>query len=632
MVDLLTFGSHDRDTQENKISTAGPPIFYQAGKAVQEAMEAADIFGANGTNPQRSPTYRNADNKAAEAHRSEICQSPTDFEPSPPPYYHPTDASPAYNGESSSSQDASPVSSPITPVTPITPATPASTTTSAPSAAAAAARAALGGSSRVAANAVPNISSQSTPHELSSLTTSTSNEEAGPSRPRRSTLRKISVKRSSGGQMSILEPLRAMTSSWLPKPDIMARVLCNAASHGEDMQIRGLLNQGASINGRNEAGDTALDCAVNAGRISTARLLLAQNANVRHVSKSSGLPPLFRAAVLGDMDMVKLLLGYHADVDQRSLVGHPYFLEICRSAPKETLGCLLHHGADANCTSMKRRTALVQAVRDDDYDLAALLLSFGANARATDITGASLLSVALKKEDDFQLAKLLLDNGASPDSETITRIKVVVDAITTGQLDTARFLLDRHAKGSATTITGLPLLIYVMEEDSIVRHDKIDLVRRLLNNGASPNTKDIKRNRPSLSIALEREQTEIFELLLKNGAKTKYKVNGGESMLSYCVQQKKLAEAQLLLEHGADANMPGKQGRVPLQVAFSTNNIDMVNLLLNYGAILDEDMMAQLEGFDFNALCGEELAELDDTAAELEGRALPSDLNSRLYH
>jgi hypothetical protein len=40
-----------------------------------------------------------------------------------------------------------------------------------------------------------------------------------------------------------------------------------------------------------------------------------------------------------------------------------------------------------------------------------------------------------------------------------------------------------------------------------------------------------------------------------------------------------------LLQKGADPNIPDKHGKTPLDTAMANNDIDMVNLLLKYGAI-----------------------------------------------
>lgn len=403
-----------------------------------------------------------------------------------------------------------------------------------------------------------------------------------------------------------------MTSNWLPKPDLLSGAMCKAAARGDEAQLRGLLSQGASANCRGEDGDTPLDCAVGAGHVECARILLEHNANTRHVSKTSGLPPVYRASTHEDMDMLTLLLSDgNIDLNQRSLVGQPYFIEVCKSGSKAVVKALLEHGADANAVSVLRRSVLAQALKDDDYELSKLLLGFGANARATDVTGASLLSLAMKKDDEFKFASLLLDHGACPDAETVTRPRPLVEAITNARVDAAKFLLDRHAKGNAS-IHGTSLILYVLEDNIISPEDKIDLVRRLLNNGAGPN-KVFGRNRPALAYALENDMTDVFELLLENGAHMNYKVNGGDTMLTYCVREQKVLEARLLLEHGADVNEPDKQGVVPLQVAFTRYSMDMMNMLLEYGAFVDEGTMAQLEGFDLTAMCGQEqeLAELE---------------------
>lgn len=122
--------------------------------------------------------------------------------------------------------------------------------------------------------------------------------------------------------------------------------------------IKELIEQGADINATNEDGITILSVASLIGFSDTVKYLLSKNANP---NIPSHLPPLLNAVQWGYKDMVKLLLDAGAEVDKQAQDG---------------------------------RYALFVALDNEDYDMADLLLSHGANPLLTDDRGESALDAA----------------------------------------------------------------------------------------------------------------------------------------------------------------------------------------------------------------------------------------------
>ena len=87
-----------------------------------------------------------------------------------------------------------------------------------------------------------------------------------------------------------------------------------------------------------------------------------------------------------------------------------------------------------------------------------------------------------------------------------------------------------------------------------VMEDKLDLVRVLLEGGASPN------------------QTDRY----------------GAHLLMYCVQQGRLEMTRLLLQHKADVNLRDHEGDSALMYASGGTSVEMVKLLLEQGARISD--------------------------------------------
>ena len=125
---------------------------------------------------------------------------------------------------------------------------------------------------------------------------------------------------------NLSKSFEAMTANLRPKPEPYVSPLCAASVVGDASQIKGFLDLGANINGRNEDGKTALICAIDSLSIPTARLLFDLGASLS-ATDSKGVPPLYRAAATNDLAMVKLLLGLGADPNDRANTGKAHFAD-----------------------------------------------------------------------------------------------------------------------------------------------------------------------------------------------------------------------------------------------------------------------------------------------------------------
>jgi ankyrin repeat protein len=124
----------------------------------------------------------------------------------------------------------------------------------------------------------------------------------------------------------------------------------------------------------------------------------------------------------------------------------------------------------------------------------------------------------------------------------------------------------------------------------------IPMVRYLIGVGADVNLlgKSSNRSFSALSIAVNRGQAEMVELLLKGGANinvpcTSFRSPGlvsGLTLLQGAAMKGTVRVLEILLQYGSDVNAPpqGKNGITALQAAIQACRVDVVRLLLEQGA------------------------------------------------
>ncbi|GAB3147921.1 ankyrin repeat domain-containing protein [Microbispora hainanensis] len=133
------------------------------------------------------------------------------------------------------------------------------------------------------------------------------------------------------------------------------------------------------------------------------------------VNPAQGTTPLYRAAVDGHHDIVRLLLEYGADPDQPS-GGHGEGLPLCAAAcwnHAETVQALLDGGADPDAAEEGGWTPLLWAAANGNLESADILLDAGADPGRADDDGDTPLTLAAVF-GAYGIVWSLLEHGADP--------------------------------------------------------------------------------------------------------------------------------------------------------------------------------------------------------------------------
>ena len=261
------------------------------------------------------------------------------------------------------------------------------------------------------------------------------------------------------------------------------RPITLAAMNGSAKAVDALLSAGADPNTSTAEGEPVLMTASRTGTVEAMKHLIARGANVNAREKWFGETALMWAAAENHADAVRVLVESGAEINARSTLLDAPVLEFPRS------------GGPNSPLPRGGWTALMFASRDGAIDAARTLVELGADLNATALPqtdvpmkpeeiaaaqanniGTSALVFAIINVH-YDLAAMLLDKGANPN---------VVDGAGMGALYAA---VDMN---SLQWVQGRPAPIL---SD---RLDGVDLVKRLLAKGADPNarlkSKPLKRH------------------------------------------------------------------------------------------------------------------------------------------
>lgn len=322
---------------------------------------------------------------------------------------------------------------------------------------------------------------------------------------------------------------------------------------------------------------------------------------------------LFSTAAFGSIETMKLLkdkdidLGFMDEYKYTPLIVASYYgnLEMTKYLVNEGVNIETRTtDADSN------KSALNEAVENDQYDVAEYLINKGADLKPFALFAGSVdvLNEA-SQNGNIKMIKLILDNGYpltdnsigkaiyfTKDNRTIimkyfldTKIDINFEyegrallAYAEG-LDGIKFLVERGAK-----VNGKEGESYLR---SASESGAIDVVDYLIKKGVNVNAINIstdgefkgKKLDSALMKAIVRGNFEVVKLLVENGADLEYKweqVNNDTAVIlaSGCGSKHIL---EYLIKKGANINYKNKKGETALMRAASKGGMDNVKLLIN---------------------------------------------------
>lgn len=223
------------------------------------------------------------------------------------------------------------------------------------------------------------------------------------------------------------------------------------------------------------------------------------------------------------------------------------------------------------------------------------LLDFGCDPETLNDDGRSCLHVAASL-GKLSIVELLLDRGAGPNARDCTGFTASYEAVRNGHAAVA-FALHKRAGQ-----LGLSTEEAASELNKAVRQDNMGILRRLIANGAEPDSPDYD-GRTCMHVAASFGNIEMVEFLIRRGVNMNHRDRWGGTPLSDAVREGHLKVVELLLGEAkeevgedddeddlfddgdfnqhADPNLTDTDGRTVLHFAASAGKFELVEMLLS---------------------------------------------------
>ena len=248
-----------------------------------------------------------------------------------------------------------------------------------------------------------------------------------------------------GGEHDIARALIAAKAKIDVATDLGVTPLLQAARVGDATMVDMLLRAGASPSLAHPDGETPLMAASRSGSIAAVKALLARGAKVNDADKFQKQTALMFAAAQGHVDVAGVLLEAGADPNMQA---HATSLATRKNADHPTGGF----------------TALMWAARNGNEAVVRRLATGGANLNLKNGDGASAMMIAIWN-DRFDMAATLAALGADANDGSLYVAVEMRDSTT----DQFAFDGSRRRPDNPNTLTAL------------------DLIKVLLDKGADPN-------------------------------------------------------------------------------------------------------------------------------------------------
>ncbi len=298
-----------------------------------------------------------------------------------------------------------------------------------------------------------------------------------------------------------------------------------------------------------ETGWTGLQWAATNGQFNAAQYLLEKGAKPDERIDETADTPLMLAAAKGHIALAKLLVKYGANCHLKKQDGRSTF----------------HLAAAAGQLECLKYLATIDTTREEAM---------------TD--GHAKLMSAANISDDPELFRLLVSNGANPARKGTIYLYDQFGQKTDGYYG--------NLLGLAAAQGKMALLKYFIEECKLPVEDKeydpdkktdagwtglqwaanngqIEAARYLLDKGAKPDERTDETVDTPFMLAVSQGHVDLAKVLVQYGARWQAKKSDGNTALHLAAMYQQLDALKWLLSLGADTKTVNKEGKTPLQVA-----------------------------------------------------------------
>jgi ankyrin repeat protein len=351
--------------------------------------------------------------------------------------------------------------------------------------------------------------------------------------------------------------------------------LLHMASTSGSIEMLGyLLDQGLEINGLDVQGNTPLHFAALVGYGEGISFLLENGADIS-VENEWGITP-WQVARIG-----KVMHQLHPEDG----IGLPLksLREAVETEDVVAVKSLLQVGVNPNLLNhgdhqVEFRLPLHMSVDTKNLQIMQLLLEYGADSNAPHLPIHVPLEQAIKQNNQ-KMVQLLLSNGANPNHYlgSTPPYSLLHVATKNNQLEILELLLDYGGNPNLRIEEGNTNYHPMKEARSV------EAIQLLVQYGANIDPDMIE---DFLILSIERRLTDVIHEFIRLGAPVRSKALWNSVITSPNQNETTIPLCKLLLESGLDVNLPLHDYGSALIKAIHYQNIELVQLFLEYGVDL----------------------------------------------
>ena len=350
---------------------------------------------------------------------------------------------------------------------------------------------------------------------------------------------------------------------------------------------------GADINSLDDAGHTALLCAVTSNKPDAVKWLIEHGADV-NVKTGGGYSVLTYAALMTaeretseiSPEIISLLMLNGADYKEALILA-------IRTDNIKFVSELINNGADLNLPSMKDHSplsaALINPNRPADPEMIELLASNGADVNEVFDFGDNTISNPLNISISFNrpdIAEILLKHGANPNVRDYNGRTSLVFAVVTSK-EMIEVFLEHGADPNITDNEGrTPLMLAAIDGGNVPEAAEILIVH-----GADVNIQDNNGLSALMWAVTGKDRSADFLIsgMIRTGG---IMAEGAEawfalvSLYTAVKHELQLDVIRTLIVHGADVNLRDSKSMNALAYALMNDDEDIADILISAGSEL----------------------------------------------